>query len=280
MRAPPAWASAGGEDRFGPWAMLTVAGVHQRLRWIPPGPFTQGSPEAEVGRFDTEGPARPVTLTAGLWLGETPVTQALWQAVMGDNPSRFPDPRRPVEQVSWDDAQRMLARLRAAHGCPAALPTEAQWEAACRAGTRTATWADDLTLQADPDGGEARAPVLDPIAWHLGNSAQGFDHPNGHGLLDGRVAGTRAVGLKPPNPWGLYDMLGNVWEWCQDPWQDTYEGLADVDPMGAARGPLRVVRGGSWLHPPRMIRAAARSAHPRAGRNLTVGLRLAVPATA
>ncbi|MCA9545037.1 MAG: formylglycine-generating enzyme family protein [Myxococcales bacterium] len=273
MRAPPAWASAGGEDRFGPWAMLTVAGVHQRLRWIPPGPFTQGSPEAEVGRFDTEGPARPVTLTAGLWLGETPVTQALWQAVMGDNPSRFPDPRRPVEQVSWDDAQRMLARLRAAHGCPAALPTEAQWEAACRAGTRTATWADDLTLQADPDGGEARAPELDPIAWHLGNSAQGFDHPNGHGLLDGRVAGTRAVGLKPPNPWGLYDMLGNVWEWVWD-LNGVYPPGDVTDPTGPSTGSARANRGGGYGNTAADVRLANRRGDPPDTRETFLGFRL------
>ena len=146
---PEPWAAEWGEDRFGPFMSFAVGGVVQRMRWIPPGTFLMGSPEGEAGRYDDEGPQHEVELRHGLWLGETPCTQALWQAVMGGNPSSFVHEDRPVEQVSWDDCQSFLGRLDAlVPGIEARLPTEAEWEYACRGGTTSATWAETSTSAA------------------------------------------------------------------------------------------------------------------------------------
>ena len=137
--ARPPWASDQGDDDFGCWIDFKVAREVQRLRWIPPGEFLMGSPGNEPERFDDECPQHRVRLTQGLWLADTACTQALWRAVMdGQNPADFKDdPNNPVEQVSHDDALQFLARLRdrLGHGAEPVLPTEAQWEYACRAGT-------------------------------------------------------------------------------------------------------------------------------------------------
>jgi formylglycine-generating enzyme required for sulfatase activity len=232
-----AWATAVGRDSHGVFATFTAHGGSQRMRFIPPGRFTMGSPPSEAGRFDAEGPQHEVTLTEGYWLADTPCTQALWQAVMGTNPSRCRSPQRPVEQVSWDDVQQLLAKLDAAvPGLRPRLPTEAEWEHACRAGTTTATYAGDLDLRAEND-----APVLDAIAWYGGNS------------------GTHEVGNKHPNPWGLYDMLGNVSEWCEDVYA-SYQAHAVENPL-AVEGRFelaRVIRGGAWYAGARYVRAAYR----------------------
>ncbi len=160
-----------------------VAGF--RLRWIPAGEFLMGAPEDEEEREGNE-PQHPVRISRGFWLGETPVTQAQWLDVMGANPSHFRNgedwPSRPVEQVSWDDCQGFLERL--PDGLTWRLPTEAEWEYACRAGTT-----------------EARYGQLEDVAWF-------------------GVDSTMLVATKAPNPWGLYDMLGNVWEWCADHTED------------------------------------------------------------
>ena len=169
----PPWAGSIGRDAHGLYAAFTVpgTGITQRLRWIPPGRFMMGSPEGEQGRDDDEGPVHPVTLRAGFWLFDTPCTQALWQAVMGGNPSRFVDPERPVEQVSFEDVQAFLARVNTlVPGLNLSLPSDAQWEYACRAGTGTATWAGDMTIM-----GDNNAPVLDAIAWYGGNSGVEYD---------------------------------------------------------------------------------------------------------
>ncbi|MGF1455329.1 MAG: formylglycine-generating enzyme family protein, partial [Alphaproteobacteria bacterium] len=213
----PDWAQRIGRDRFGLWADFFHKDVRQRLRWINPGRFTMGSPNDEPGRFDNEGPRHEVTLTRGYWLFDTPVTQALWESVMGTNPSRFVSSTRPVEQVSWMDVQDFLRAVnRAVPGLDLGLPTEAQWEYACRAGVAEATYAGAIEIL-----GERNAPVLDAIAWYGGNSGIGFELDNGYDSSDWQDkqyehsrAGTHPVARKVPNPWGLYDMLGNVWEWC------------------------------------------------------------------
>jgi formylglycine-generating enzyme required for sulfatase activity len=244
------------DSRFGVYADLTIATTHgvatQRLRWIPPGRFMMGSPEGEEGRRSAEGPQHEVTLAEGVWLFDTPCTQALWQAVMGGNPSRFKSPTRPVEQVSFEDVQGFLDKVNAlVPGLDLGLPSEAQWEYACLGGTETATYAGDMRI-----AGECNAPVLDAIAWYGGNSGVGFELDNGYDSSEWKEkqyehtrAGTRPVAQKAANPWGLYDMLGNVWEWCDDRWHDSYrgaptEGSAWIDPGGAAS---RVVRGGSGV---------------------------------
>ncbi|MCP3883121.1 MAG: formylglycine-generating enzyme family protein, partial [Sulfitobacter sp.] len=162
----PEWASEWGQDRFGVFIAFTLDDVTQRLRWIPPGRFQMGSPDGEPGRWSAEGPRHQVTLTEGFWLFDTPCTQALWEAVMGENPSRFKGPDRPVEQVSWDDAQGFIERINTRiPGLNLLMPREAQWEHACRAGTETALYTGAIKII-----GEHNAPALDPIAWYGGNS--------------------------------------------------------------------------------------------------------------
>jgi formylglycine-generating enzyme required for sulfatase activity len=271
------WAVAAGRDRYGLWAAFDVEGVQQRLRWIPPGPFLMGSPPEEVGWWTDDGPQHWVTITKGYWLGETPVTQALWRAVMKSNPSRFVSDDRPVEQVSWDDCGAFIERLnRLLAGFETRLPTEAEWERACRAGTTTATWVGDLTLRGDRD-----APELDAIAWYGGNSGIGFDLDNGEDSSDWfeqqhphTRAGTHPVGQLQANPLGLHDMLGNVYEWCHDALH-RYASEPAVDPLPPDRGSSRVRRGGSWRSLARGLRAASRFAFARGYRYADLGFRLA-----
>ncbi|MDM8548385.1 formylglycine-generating enzyme family protein [Candidatus Venteria ishoeyi] len=259
---PPAWADAWGQDEYGGWVAFEFDGISQLLRWIPPGEFLMGSPESEQGRYDWEI-QHQVTLTQGFWLFDTPVTQALWQAVMGENPSRFQSPQRPVENVSWNDAQEFIKKLNdGLPGLELCLPSEAQWEHACRAGIKTATYAGDLKIL-----GEGNAPLLDKIAWYGGNSGVDFELENGYDSSDWKEkqyehkqAGTHPVALKQPNSLGLYDMLGNVWEWCEDYWSDSYLAEAQTDPKGPADGDSRVIRGGSWFGGARGVRAACRNA--------------------
>ena len=217
----PGWARAMGRDRHGLWAELQVGeeesqAVVQKLRWIPPGRFLMGSPEDEEGR-DSDEVQHEEIVEKGFWLFDTPCTQALWKKVMGDNPSRFKGDQLPVERVSWEDCQRFFARLNGRiKGLNLSLPGEAQWEYACRAGSTTVRYGE-----------------LDAIAWYNGNS-RSHTHP---------------VGEKEPNAWGLYDVLGNVWEWCGEQW----------DAKNASASAGRVFRGGSWAGGARRVRAALRN---------------------
>lgn len=212
-----------------------------RFRYLEPGAFLQGSPQG-TGHND-EHPQHPVTLTQGLWLAETPCTQALWQAVMDKNPSHFTQgedaPRRPVEQVSWDNVQTFLKALQPLlpPGCEAVLPTESQWEYACRAGTQTAYWWGD-----EPDESKANVDMTGQKNWEDKD-------------------GTTPVYRYPPNPWGLHDMNGNVWEWCADGQRD-YAESPERDPERPGDGDSRVARGGSWIYYPGSSRAAYRSRWP------------------
>lgn len=274
MEVPP-WATATGRDSFGLWADVDVRGVVQRFRWVPPGRFWMGSPDREAGRYGDEGPQREVTLTQGYWMADTPVTQALWEAVMGGNPSRFVSPDRPVEQVSWDDCQAFLGCLDVLlPGLGARLPTEAEWENACRAGTSAATWAGDLAILGLND-----APLLDEIAWYGGNCGVDFELTDGHTIswsekqYDFVSGGSHPVGRKTANPLGIHDLLGNVWEWCSDHY-GPYEECGVVDPVGVSSGSQRVRRGGSWGSPARRVRAAARLALGASEHEYGLGFRL------
>ena len=249
---PERWAVEWGEDQHGMFMGFGVGEVVQRLRYIPPGRFLMGSPEGELGRWEDEGPQHVVELSEGYWLADTPCTQALWEAVMGQNPSEFVDPKNPVETVSWDDCQEFVRRLNEqVPGLHARLPSEAEWEYACRGGTSGATWVDELD-------GERTATVLDPIAWYDGNS-EDRTHP---------------VGSKAANPFGLYDMLGNVWEWCEDR-GGLYGAAAVMDPRGPSEGSSRVFRGGSWGSDARRVRAAYRGSAPPGDQLDNLGFRLA-----
>ncbi|MFT5324875.1 MAG: sulfatase activating formylglycine-generating enzyme [Planctomycetaceae bacterium] len=235
----PAWADRWGRDKVGPWVEFVVDDARQRMRWIAPGEFLMGSPEGEEGRSTDEGPQQAVTIGTGFWLFDTPCTQALWQAVSGENPSRFKGDLRPVENVDLEDCERFLKRLN--DRCPGLnlnLPTEAEWEYACRAGTKTSTYAGNLEIDENDENGHA--PGLENIAWYSANSGNK----------------THDVGMKSPNAWGLHDMLGNVWEWCRDHAYRQY-GAKPLYVTGESIVP-RVVRGGSWVHSARLVRAASR----------------------
>jgi formylglycine-generating enzyme required for sulfatase activity len=282
--AKPAWASAMGRDRFGLWAEIGIedsagATVTQRLRWIPPGRFLMGSPEGEPGRFDDEGPLHPVTIGRGFWLFDTPCTQALWVALGLKNPSEFQDPARPVEQVSWNDIQQQFLPALNERISGFVLPSEAQWEYACRAGAQTALYTGSIEIL-----GENHAPALDPIAWYGGNSVLDFDPENGDdssGWTEQQYpkpsSGSHPVGKKKPNDWGLYDMLGNVHEWTQDVWHHRYEGApADGSAWESTEyGARRVIRGGSWDDYARVCRCACRGRSAPGIRYVNLGFRCA-----
>jgi formylglycine-generating enzyme required for sulfatase activity len=239
--------SPGATGRF---YRITTAGPAGFV-WIPPGNFEMGSPIDEEGRNDDEI-RHVVTITRGFWLSDHEVTQAEHQAVMGYNPSEFKDPDRPVEMVSWNAAVVYCEKLtelertagRITGDQEYRLPTEAEWEYAARAGTTGTRYGE-----------------LDAIAWYAGNSG-GNTHP---------VRGKR------PNPWGLYDMLGNVAEWCLD-WYGGYPQGEVTDPVGAVSGQARVLRGGSWaLYDPQTRPACRRALMVTPGQRLNhIGFRVAL----
>ena len=224
-------------------------GVKMKLVRIPAGKFMMGSPATEKGRFKDEGPQRQVTISKAFYMGVTEVTQTQYECVTGKNPSKFKGPQNPVDQVSWDDAMAFCTALSKKTRRAVRLPTEAQWEYACRAGTKTRfSFGDD-----DKD--------FDAYGWCKTNSG-GKTHP---------------VGLKKPNAFGLYDMHGNVWEWCRD-WHDAkfYANAKNVDPENTTAAKYRVVRGGSWKHLPQRCRAADRPGIPTNCRRTDVGFRVVV----
>jgi formylglycine-generating enzyme required for sulfatase activity/ABC-type phosphate transport system substrate-binding protein len=240
----------------GAGAELPVAGRSFHLEppgiemlWIGPGRFVLGSPSDESNRGTDEGPETAVNITRGYWIGKTEVTQAQWRAVMGSDPSRFKGDALPVEQVSWHEAMEFARRLsereRAAARLPTgyayALPTEAQWEFAAKAGMNGAF-----------------ATAVDALAWHDQNTDR-----------------TQAVALKAANAWGLHDTLGNVWEWCLD-WYGPYPGGEAADYAGVPSGTAKASRGGSWWAGPRGARPANRYRDMPHNANDDLGFRLAL----
>lgn len=204
-----------GETKVNPKDALTYV-------WIPPGTFRMGCSADDAECDYDEEPAHTVTITRGFWMGQTEVTQAAYQRVVGTNPSHFHGDRLPVETVTWNDANSYCRAV------GMRLPTEAEWEYAARAGSTA-----------------SRYGKLDAIAWYFENSSNQ----------------THEVGQKQPNPWGLDDMLGNVWEWVAD-WADAnyYGHSPSQDPPGPSSGEYRVVRGGSWfsVYLPESLRASYR----------------------
>ena len=223
---------------------------------IQPGTFDMGSPEGETGR-DSDEVQHGVTLTQSFYLQTTEVTQGQWKAVMGGNPAHFTScgDDCPVESVSWDDAQEFIEKLNLHENSGwYHLPTEAQWEYAARAGSTTALPNGNLVgiscnLYAN----------LDAMGWYCGNA-------------DSK---THQVAKKQANAWGLYDMHGNVWEWCQD-WYDSYPSNSVTDPEGPSSSSIsrRVVRGGSWSREARYCRSAERNYNMPGLRHNYIGVRL------
>ncbi len=228
-------------SRAGERKTIRIGSQEVALRWCPSGTFTMGSPASEEGRHISEMQYR-VTLTKGFWMGETQVTQGLWKEVMGSNPSlNKSGDDYPVENVSWNDCQEFLRKLNARtpqSGLTWALPTEAQWEYACRAGST---------------GAYAGNGRLDDMGWYIANSGN-TTHP---------------VARKKPNAWGLYDMHGNVWEWCQN---DPFGAV--TDPTGAVSGSDRVLRGGGYWGKPQFCRSAYRNWDSPGDRYWSHGFRL------
>ena len=277
----PAWARRLWYDRHGLAVEFRVKDVPFVLRWVPPGRFLMGSPEDEPGRRGDEGPRHERVIEKGFWLGETVVTQAQWLAVTGKNPSQFKGPGNlPVEQVAWEECRDYCEKLNALVPGPGfRLPWEQEWEHACRAGTDTALWTGGITIREDYD-----APELEDIAWYVGNS---WKEPRVENLYDmkshdwrhpeGAEAGTHAVKGKESNLWGLYDMLGNVWEWCEDAWDaEAYAKFERGEPLPKGdEDALRVVRGGSWFYHAGFCRAAFRFGSGPDFRRYDLGFRLA-----
>jgi len=219
--------------------------VEMPVAFIGPGSFTMGSPSSEYGHSSDEGQV-DVILSQGFGLAKTEVTQAQWEAVMGSNPSEFKGSNLPVERVGWEDVQAFIAKLNEKQILPQgwkfALPTEAQWEYACRAGEK----------------GPYSGGNLDEVGWYNGNSG----------------SQTHEVAKKRPNALGLYDMHGNVYEWCSDWYEDTLKG--GIDPVGPSSSVYRVLRGGSWPYVASACRAAHRRRHAPGNRFNDLGFRPAL----
>ena len=227
-------------------------GVKMEFVLIRPGSFMMGTREGVPGEFADEKPAHRVRITQPFYLGKYEVTQEQWDSVMADNPSQFKGSRLPVENVSWEEAQTFLEKLEAKTGRKFALPTEAQWEYACRAGTVTRYSFGDNDAN------------LGDYAW-FGDNSEGITHP---------------VGEKRPNGWGLYDMHGNVWEWCADGY-GPYRGNNTLPPQGPPVGTLHAIRGGAWNNPANGLRSSNRNSdwrgYPRVGLRCVMEVDRATP---
>ena len=222
-------------------------GVLLHLVRIPAGSLMMGSPEDEVGRSSYEGPQHRVNFPEDFWIGQFEVTQAQYQAITGQNPSEFTGAQNPVEEVSWDDARNFCKNLSQRTGRAYRLPTEAEWEYACRAGTNT-PFHFGQSITPDLVNYDGNYPYRNAARGNYRNK-------------------TTPVGSFPGNPWGLHDMHGNLWEWCQDEWHDSYaekpeslkqNGSIVWETTSPSSDTLRVLRGGSWGNDARNCRSANR----------------------
>ena len=212
-----------------PYVENANCGLDMKMVYVEGGTFTMGATSEQSGEADSdESPTHSVTLDS-YYIGECEVTQAQWQKIMGNNPSSFKGDSRPVEQVSWEDAQNFCRELSAITGKTYLLPTEAQWEYAARGGKHSKGYKYSGSY------------AIDAVAWYDGNSGNA----------------THPVKQKRANELGLYDMSGNVWEWCSD-WYGSYSSSSQNNPTGASSGQYRVLRGGSWYNGARYCRSSDR----------------------
>jgi len=251
-------------------------GVKMRLVLIPAGKFMMGSPATEAGRGSEEGPQHEVTISNPFYMGVFEVTQEQYEQVMGVNPSNFKGAKNPVETVFWDDAVEFCRKLSAKTGKKVMLPTEARWEYACRAGTTTAFYTGDALKP-----GQANAyfsQTSNPGVWDTIMAWVGKFLPQ-----KAKTDQATAAGSFSPNGFGLYDMHGNVFEWCSDWYNDSYAnlpagqaGAKNQDPTGPDSGSARVLRGGSWCPYLQHCRSASRNWYSPDYRYITIGFRVAV----
>ena len=228
------------------YQLFTVNGVSFEMVRVEGGTFTMGGTAEQGSDADEdEKPTHQVTLSS-YSIGKTEVTQALWQAVMGSNPSDFNGSNLPVEKVSWEDCQTFIRKLNALTGKTFRLPTEAEWEYAARGGNKSRGYK------------YSGSNTLSNVAWYDDNSSN-KTHP---------------VATKASNELGIYDMTGNVWEWCSD-WYGSYSSSSQYNPTGSNTGSSRVLRGGSWFSNARYCRVSIRDRYTPAGRGDYLGLRLA-----
>ena len=235
-------------------------GVKLKLVLIPAGQFMMGSPQAEKDRKDDEGPQRRVTLSRPFYMAVCEITQAQFEAIEKRQPWKGKvwtreAPEHPASNITWNDATALCAALAKKTGREIRLPTEAEWEYACRAGSSTRFGYGD-----------------DPGERQIGD----------YGWTSGNVTGkdqfySRPVGRKKPNAFGLHDMHGNVYEWCQDRYQRSYEKLPATDPVGPAEGTQRVLRGGCWNYKTKLMRSAARFSDSPTNAIVTYGFRVVLP---
>ena len=277
VQQPIATTTSSSEDQT-----FTVNGVSFTMKLVEGGTFQMGSNDSEAE--SDEMPVHNVTLSS-YYMGETEVTQALWKAVMSSTPSYFKGDNLPVEQVSWNDCQEFIRKLNQKTGKNFRLPTEAEWEYAARGGVKTSLYnGENIIIRGKND-----SPNLDALAWYGGNCGrnytieEGCDVSNGYGIsewgekqyLDTK-GGTHPVKRKQPNAYGLYDMLGNVWEWCSD-WYGSYDGGSKTNPTGSSSGSFRVLRGGSWIFNSRRCRVSARNGSDPGDTVNNIGFRLCLP---
>jgi formylglycine-generating enzyme required for sulfatase activity len=224
-----------------------------------------GCPSDERGRVGREWLPHPVTITRRFYLGRYEVTQAQWRALMGTNPAEGSGVGKdhPVYHVSWNSAQEFIHRLNTLGQGTFRLPTEAEWEYACRAGTLSRFSFGEALGSSDV---RDYCPELDTYMWWGGNNGK-----------QGYPEGAKTVGLKQPNPWGLYDMHGNVWEWCSDWWEPGGDPGSRTDPQGPPSGTHKVMRGGAWESHALHLRSADRSPIPpdNGGYGRLIGFRVA-----
>ena len=226
---------------------FTVNGVSFEMVLVEGGTFRMGATSEQGGDAERdEEPVHSVKLNT-FYIGKTEVTQALWQAVMGSNPSHFKGADLPVENVSWDDCQEFIQKLNSLTGRNFRLPTEAEWEFACRGGNNSRGYK------------YSGSNDIDNVVWYWDNTGQ-KTHP---------------VGTKAPNELGIYDMSGSVWEWCSD-WHADYTSYSQTNPTGPHSGSYRIYRGGSWIFNASACRSSNRDSSRPTFRNADLGLRLAL----
>lgn len=266
---PTAIPTPGGET----FTLILPGNVPLELVRIPAGSFVMGSPTTERGRVSAEGPQTNVTISQAFYMGKYELTQRQWRAILGTNPSYFTKDTHPVDSVSWSQAQSFLTALNThitttGQGpLSMRLPTEAQWEYACRAGTST-RFSFGNSLDCTDDCSDCPAGTLSgkrtDYMWYCGNNA----------LSDQPGFGTKSVGQKKPNAFGLYDMHGNVWEWCQDWYAYSLPGGNVTDPTGPTTAWDRVLRGGSWDFRATDCRSACRFYYPPGNQLRNLGFRV------